>query len=259
MRLPKNRFWIFDFDGTISDLVPDRTAAVLHPACRSLLSELAANPDHVVAVISSRPLDDLAGRIEIDGVTLAGASGLEWALPGGHRLGPSARAVDRLKRERRRLLPALRPLARVPGVDLEDKEWSTAVHFRQADLAARGEVARELGRLQVLHAVTIHFGPEVAEVQFLAEVNKEIAVKTLVRLNASRYEDGNILYAGDDQNDALAMKWVLAHHGTAFAVGNRISVPGSQAVDNPADLAYAIRRERLGGTSNESEREGRYE
>jgi len=243
MKLPCNRIWVFDFDGTISHLVPEREAAVLDAECRSLLSELADDPSQIVAVISSRCLDDLIGRIDIDNVILAGSSGLEWLIAGTDRLVPDSRAVDRLDRERKHLVPALKRLARIPGAEIEDKMWSAAVHFRHSDSAGRGEVARQLGVLQLLHGVAVHYGPEVAEVQFLVGVSKEIAVKTLIRLNKSRYEGGNLLYAGDDQNDAQAMKWVLAQKGIVYVIGGRIDVPRSHPVDNPTDLARTIRRE----------------
>jgi trehalose 6-phosphate phosphatase len=259
MKSPNNRIWIFDFDGTISPLVPERDAAVLDAECRSLLSELADDSNQVVAVISSRSLDDLIGRIDIDHITLAGSSGLEWVIPGSHRLGPDARAVERLEMERERLVPSLWRLAQIPGVEFEDKRWSAAVHFRNADSDARGEVGRELGHLQLLHGVTVHYGPDVAEVQFLAEVSKGVAVKTLVRLNKSRYERGNILYAGDDQNDAQAMKWVLAQKGIVYVVGGRINVSGSHAVDTPANLARLIRRDCLCEAVGDQWYEGQYE
>ena len=35
------RLWVFDFDGTLSPLVPNRNAARLHPASGAMLKELA--------------------------------------------------------------------------------------------------------------------------------------------------------------------------------------------------------------------------
>lgn len=259
MNSPNGRVWAFDFDGTISPLVPDRDAAALDPACRTLLSELAGDRRQVVAVLSSRSLDDLACRIDIDDVILSGSSGLEWALPGGHRLGPNAHAVERLERERKHLIPSLGRLVHIPGVELEDKVWSTAVHFRRADADARRRIERELGRLGGSLGVTVYYGPDVAEVQFLAKVSKEIAIKMLARLNRARYVPGNMLYAGDDQNDAQAMKWVMAQKGTVYVVGGRISIAGAHGVGTPADLASAIRRDHWHRAAETLHREGRYE
>ena len=42
--LPMERIWFFDFDGTLSAIVPDRVCAELHPACRAMLLELVAVP-----------------------------------------------------------------------------------------------------------------------------------------------------------------------------------------------------------------------
>jgi hypothetical protein len=51
-----------------------------------------------------------------------------------------------------------------------------------------------------------------------------------------------IVYAGDDENDAVAIRWVLSKGGEGFVVGNRISVPQARHVDGPADLARAVRQ-----------------
>jgi len=51
-----------------------------------------------------------------------------------------------------------------------------------------------------------------------------------------------IVYAGDDENDAVAIRWVLSKGGAGFVVGNRISVPQARHVEGPADLARAVRQ-----------------
>src|SRR5512139_1848564 len=84
------RLWVFDFDGTLSPLVPDRSTATLHPACREVLEELSAGPQEIVAVLSSRAIDDLVPRVPVPGVFLGGGSGLVWHLPGGLRVRPGA-------------------------------------------------------------------------------------------------------------------------------------------------------------------------
>jgi trehalose-6-phosphatase len=50
-----------------------------------------------------------------------------------------------------------------------------------------------------------------------------------------------IVYAGDDENDAVAIRWVLSGGGTGIVVGNRITVPHAHHVEGPADLPMAVR------------------
>ena len=49
------------------------------------------------------------------------------------------------------------------------------------------------------------------------------------------------MYAGDDENDAVAIRWVLSKGGAGIVVGNRITVPRARHVEGPADLARAVR------------------
>jgi trehalose 6-phosphate phosphatase len=86
--IPGHRLlWVFDFDGTLSPIVPDRAAARLHRECERMLRFLARSPWNRVAVLSSRTLDDVGSRVPVPGVFIGGASGLEWRFPGGHRSG----------------------------------------------------------------------------------------------------------------------------------------------------------------------------
>src|SRR3972149_2640835 len=77
------RLWVFDFDGTLSPLVPDRTVARLHPASLALLKDLVADPRDRVAVLSSRTLEDIVPRVPVPQVYLGGGCGLAWRIPGG--------------------------------------------------------------------------------------------------------------------------------------------------------------------------------
>jgi trehalose 6-phosphate phosphatase len=144
--------------------------------------------------------------------------------------------------ERQRVFPVLEAIQQIPGVELEDKNWSAAVHFRKVVTEDRVLVASELENLHIQHGVSLHYGPDVAEVQFLQEVSKEIALKTLVKLFGHRPTGRNLVYAGDDQNDAQAMRWVLDRNGIVYVVGDRIAVTGANVVAGPTDLARALRR-----------------
>lgn len=235
------RLWVFDFDGTLSPIVADRTAARLHPASFDLLWDLSADPRNGVAVLSSRDLDDLAARVAVSRVILGGASGLAWRTPGGHRVLPGEATERKLEVARKRVLPLLGRLGAFPGVEIEDKRWSVAVHYRGVLPDAMPMLLPLLDDLFGVAGIRVYAGPMAAEVQFFPSVNKAFGVRRLCRLLGFVPGRRRLFYAGDDENDAAAMRWVLARKGTAFVVGDRLRVPGALAVDGPVALARAVR------------------
>ncbi|OGP35388.1 MAG: trehalose-phosphatase [Deltaproteobacteria bacterium GWC2_65_14] len=235
------RLWVFDFDGTLSPIVPDRNAAGLHPASRGLLRDLSAQDGDRVAVLSSRALPDLVPRVPVPGVYLGGGSGVEWRFPGGHRAGMGNEAVRRAESARAALLPLLAECAKVPGVEIEDKYWSAAVHHRKVSPDGWGVLEPLLMRLRSNLNIHSTSGPCVEEYQVLREVNKAMGIQRLCRLLRFDPTRGGVLYAGDDENDGIAMRWVLARRGRAFAVGGRGWVPGARVVAGPSGLARAVR------------------
>ena len=101
----RRSLWVFDFDGTLSPIVPDRNEARLHRECDRMLRSLARSPWNRVAVQSSRTLDDVVSRVPVPGIFIGGASGLEWRLPGGLRIGPGAASETLLAARRRAVFP----------------------------------------------------------------------------------------------------------------------------------------------------------
>jgi hypothetical protein len=84
-------------------------------------------------------------------------------------------------------------------------------------------------------------GACAVEVQLFPNVSKSFGVRRLCRLLKFDPSADRILYAGDDENDAVAMRWVLRKGGTAYCVGGRVRVRGARPVDGPEALARAVR------------------
>lgn len=121
---------VCDFDGTLAEIVADPRDARPARGAAAALGRLARRYP-VVAVVSGRPVADLAGRIRVPGVILAGIHGLEERR--GRRLrvapeGEAARAA--VERAAAALAERLRPFG---GVEVERKGLSVAVHFRRAE------------------------------------------------------------------------------------------------------------------------------
>ncbi|MEA5113970.1 MAG: trehalose-phosphatase [Geobacteraceae bacterium] len=238
----RERIWFFDFDGTLSPIVRDRDRAELHPDCRKMLEYLVRVPLQHVAVLSSRKLDDLAGRMPVRGLFLGGTSGTEWMVPGGHRMILSGRPAQRLKAIRLRLVPEIQALADLPGIQVEDKKWSIALHTRHAPDASRRELLNRLESWQTGCRVRIFRGPEVHEVQFVPRISKAYGVRTLCRFMKFVPRPGTLFYAGDDENDAIAMRLVTRLGGAAITVGERKLIPASSLVADPRELAEEVSR-----------------
>jgi len=77
-------------------------------------------------------------------------------------------------------------------------------------------------------------------VQLLRNVSKSFGVRTICRIIGFDPSKDRIVYAGDDENDDAAMRWVLRKGGTAFSVGGAARVPGARTVENPVALARAV-------------------
>lgn len=233
--------WVFDFDGTLSPIVPDRNEARLHRECERMLRFLSRSPWNRVVVLSSRTLDDIVSRIPVPGVFVGGGSGLEWQFPDGHRVGPSPGSEALLMARRRAVSSLFEEMAAIPGVEIEDKRWSVAVHYRNASPRSFRRRVSLLQRLRNRKGVKVFRGPEVVEVQMLGGGGKSAGVRRLCRLAEWDPSKDRIVYAGDDENDAVAIRWVLSKGGAGIVVGDRITIHHARHVEGPAGLARAVR------------------
>lgn len=237
----KGIIWICDFDGTLSPLAAERTAARILPEAEETLIELVRLSGQQVAVLSSRMLDDLIPRVPVSGVHLGGGSGTEWMLGDGRRVCAEEK-IEPLQRAREEIGGVLEKLRAVPGLDMEDKKWSVAIHLRQVKQDDRTSIFRLLMNVSRSKPVRVFRGPEVFEIQLLPDVDKLFGVQTLLRLIRFDLGAGMIIYCGDDENDAVAMKWVIRHGGVAFSIGSMPLVPGARAVGGPDGLVREIRK-----------------
>ena len=217
--------WVFDFDGTLSPIVPDRNKARLHRECERMLRFLVRSSWNRVAVLSSRALDDIVSRVPVPGVFVGGASGLEWQLPGGHQIRTGRRI---------RSAPCDEPPGRFPplnrsGLRPRRRDRGQAVVRRgplSERLAAFGSQeslpSPALEKPEGHHGVP---GTEAVEVQMLGGGESPPGCAGCAGSPTGMPSRERIVYAGDDENDAVAIRWVLSKGGTGIVVGNRSPSP----------------------------------
>jgi len=189
-----------DFDGTLSPIVADHGAAAADARALEALLALAALPRTDVVVISGRARADLASRL--------GAAAAEVGLIGSHgaELAEGAAAAHA---DVERYAEALADLVRgTPGVSLERKPFSLALHYRNVaptrQPRVRSSAIERVGPL----AAAVKEGKMVVE--FLAmEADKGTALARHVEaLSGSGGEGGGTLtlFVGDDVTDEAAFE-----------------------------------------------------
>lgn len=237
MLAQRKRLWIFTFDGT---LVPaaDRAKARLRPPIRLLLEELAATPRHLVAILSSRPLDDLAPRVPIPGIYLGGGCGAEWHTPGNDSMTLSGRPKELLMERRTALLPLVAELTALAGIEVDDRRWSMAVAGKGATPKTRKACADRLEELFGDGPAARFRQGAVVEIPFLPEISMEFGVRAICRLLAFT---GEVICAGSAPSDAAALDWVTRRGGRALCIGKRPLVPGAIAVADLRALQRTVR------------------
>ena len=126
-----------DYDGTLAPLVDDPASAEPLPEAVAALRALAALPQTTVAVVSGRALRDLGDLSRLPSeVHLVGSHGSEFDLGFIQRLAPELVELhDGSSAELTEIA------ASIPGVRLENKPASIAVHVR-ASTATAAERAR---------------------------------------------------------------------------------------------------------------------
>ncbi|MGE0803496.1 MAG: trehalose-phosphatase [Lautropia sp.] len=192
---------VLDFDGTIAPLVDRPDQAALHPDALDLIAPLRARLP--VAIVSGRGLDDLRARFPLDGVTLVGNHGNEWApgeAPAGSGDFDEARSRA-ICAEWARTLAG--PLAHFgPGLLFEPKTVSLSIHYRlvRDPAAARQQLLELIGQLSP--------APELIEGKLVFNLlapglaTKFEAIAALVR----RHDAGTAIFVGDDVTDERAFE-----------------------------------------------------
>lgn len=188
----------FDFDGTLAPIVQDRDSATMKRRTSRLFAKVCKL--YPCAVISGRARPDVAKRLDGAGVKyVVGNHGLE---PG---VGIGAFEED-VVTARMVLKEALRAF---PGVDVEDKRYSLAIHYRRS---RQKRTARD----------AIH-----AAVRVLPVPMRVIAGKSVVNVVPDR---------APTKGDALVQLRAADHADTALYVGDDITDEDVFRLDQPGRI-----------------------
>jgi trehalose 6-phosphate phosphatase len=231
----------FDFDGTLAPIVADRGGAEMRADTRRLLR--AVSLLYPCAVVSGRARADVAARL---------AAIPLFAVIGNHGAEAGYGPLDRDRRVRvETWVRILRSeLGSAAGVEIENKWFSVAVHYRHAPArgAARGLVLQAAASLE---GARVFGGHAVVNVVPRDAPDKGSAIEELLRRAGPR----PVLYIGDDRTDEDVFRSSLID--VAVRVGRTARsaaewyVPRQASIDEllRALLAACTRRDGLGDRS----------
>jgi trehalose 6-phosphate phosphatase len=207
--------YFIDFDGTLIEIAPTPGAVRVDDALPALLTAFHRACGGAVAVISGRALADLERRIGLPGIPKAGQHGLERGdAAGGLWMQPNLVPL----KSKQAILDALVPiLERHPGLLLEDKGMTLALHYRLApELASFAQrLMRELvARLGV--GLVVQDGKCIVEVK-PANVDKGTAVAAY--LAEPPFLGRRPVFIGDDSTDEYGFAAVNERDGISIGVG----------------------------------------
>ena len=248
-----------DYDGTLAEFAPTPDATDPDPAVVGLVRRLAQQPRLRVAVISGRRLAHLKELLPGSGCLLAGTYGIEWTLPEGERV--ESLDLTAIRPPLEGLKPEWEAIAaRRPGIYLEDKGWSLALHARfatesdaeQTMAEARQAVARWVDLDSPDSMFRQHGGPRFFEI-CPALAHKGRAVEWL--LAHDPWPGGLPVYMGDDYNDEDAFEAIHQHRGLAILVSREPrSTQADMRLENPQAARQWLEEllEILGGEKKDS-------
>jgi len=226
-----------DYDGTLAPIVSHPADAWLSESMRETLRSLAARLP--VAILSGRDVDDVRGRIHVDGIVYAGSHGFDIAGAGGLRRELGAAYLPVLDAAETDLREAL---DEIPGAQLERKHFSVAAHYRNVNEDDTSKVARAVDEVAAKHRELRRIsGKKVYELLPDIDWNKGKAVLWL--LETLELERGNAfpIFIGDDRTDEDAFS-ALAKRGVGILVSDQPDVTAaSYWLKDPEEVECFLR------------------
>lgn len=205
---------VLDFDGVLAPIRADPATCAMPDRVARSLARLAGGLG-LVAVISGRPVGFLEERVKVPGVPLLGSYGMEQSFDGVRQISPEAEEWVAPVREAEQRLREL--FAGSPGIRVEEKSVSVAVHWRQAPdhTAAAEQVRQATERVSKELGLRLEPGKLVEELRPPINVDKGSAISALL---AAHGDLTAFAYAGDDLGDIPALRAAREAGGYALVI-----------------------------------------
>ena len=215
----------------------------MRPEVRDLLRELGRLPNLHVGFVSGRALKDLKQQVAVPRAAYVGSHGMEFYADGKQWsvVNRAQRAVLTMVRKRVDEL-----LHNEPGVYIESKPYSVALHYRRASPEESGRIRKkglQVGR-EFSGETVVQTGKKILELlpahEATLTATKGTGVRTLLKLRPFRrcYP----LYLGDDVTDETAFRALGAKSLTIVVGPARKRSAAQFRLSSPGEVERFLRR-----------------
>ena len=221
---------LLDIDGTLLDLAPTPREVWVPPGLAKTLNRLIERTNGALALVSGRSLNDIDLIFAPAQFPAVGGHGAEMRITGdGEAVPGHAPPMDK---ELKRRLAAIAKLS--PGILLEDKGYSLALHYRLAPHAEKAIYeAVSLIRADLPNApMEVMPGKCVCEIKH-SGFTKATGVREL--MTYAPFKGRRPFFIGDDVTDESVFAIMPDLDGLAFSVGRRAKGVAGH-FDAPSDV-----------------------
>jgi trehalose 6-phosphate phosphatase len=207
---------LLDIDGTLLDLAPTPREVWVPPGLAKTLNRLLEKTSGALALVSGRSLNDIDLIFAPEQFPAIGGHGAEMRLTTDNEA--VATHAPPLDKELKRRLAVIAKLS--PGILLEDKGYSLALHYRLAPHAEKAIYeAVSLIRADLPNApIEVMPGKCVCEIKH-SGFNKASGVVEL--MSHEPFKGRRPIFIGDDVTDESVFAIMPDFGGISFSVGRR--------------------------------------
>lgn len=222
-----------DFDGTLSPIAKDPKDAVLHPDIKLWLRKLSHEKNIKISIVTGRALLDIKKRVGLKNIIYAANHGAEIYYNGKYLL-----KKGNIYRKPIQLLAGelADAMSDIPGVFVEDKGLSVAIHFRKVSFRLRSSVKKIVKKVSKTHLkrhdLQLTTGKMILEIRPAKLWNKGKAVLWIWQKLAPKHMP---IYIGDDVTDEDAFL-ALKKHGLGIRVGKKKRSHARYCIGSMRDL-----------------------
>jgi trehalose 6-phosphate phosphatase len=208
---------LLDIDGTLLDIAPTPREVVVPPGLTETLVRVRDRLGGALALVSGRPITEIDEFFAPCKFVAVGGHGAEFRpVADGPVIAGRAAPLDPEFRERLKQIAAFHP-----GVIVEDKGYSIALHYRKVPkdgVRLIHDVKRAYASWAD-HSYEMLFGKAVLEIKH-ANFNKGSGVRDL--MTYSPFRGRAPIFIGDDLTDEDAFDAMPEFKGEAMSVGRRL-------------------------------------